>query len=150
MGEDDDRRAALERIEALSLSIAVRSIPRMLEPLQSGSLSLQQLKVLSVVVTTEEGASIAQLAGSFGVTMASMSNLVDRLVAGGFAERAADARDLRIRRVHSTDLGRAVVQRMMGARPELGADVLSQLSLDELRALETGLGAVGRVLRDGA
>ena len=59
MGEDDDRRAVLERIEALSISIAVRSIPRMLEPLRSGSLSLQQLKVLSVVVTTEWSPRIA-------------------------------------------------------------------------------------------
>ena len=38
----------------------------------------------------------------------------------------------------------------MGARPELGADVLGHLSLEELHALEIGLGAVGRVLRDGA
>ena len=35
----------------------------------------------------------------------------------------------------------------MAARPELGEDVLSRLSLAELEALETGLRAISRELR---
>ncbi|GAA1230008.1 DNA-binding MarR family transcriptional regulator [Microbacterium phyllosphaerae] len=143
----DPRTRALSAIEALSIGITVRSIPRVLAPLLTTDLTIQQLKALSVIVTTEEGATGAGLAQRFAVSMASMSKLVDRLVASGLAERETDLSDQRVRRIHATELGRAVVQELMAARPELGEDVLSRLSLEELEALETGLGAISRELR---
>lgn len=51
-----------------------------------------------------------------------------------------------MRRVTPTTLGRAAVRHLMGERPELGSDVLNGLSVEELRALETGLRAIGREL----
>ncbi|WP_405375159.1 MULTISPECIES: MarR family winged helix-turn-helix transcriptional regulator [unclassified Microbacterium] len=143
----DARERAIADIEALSIAITVRSIPRVLAPLLTTDLTLPQLRALSVVVTTEAGATGAGLAQIFGVTMPSMTRLVDRLVAGGLVTREADAADQRVRRIHATDLGRAVVRELMAARPELGADVLSRLTVDELQALETGLRAISRELR---
>lgn len=145
--EDGHREATLRSLEALSLAIAVRSLPKMLESLLTTSLSIQQLKVLSLIVTTDGGASGASLAQSFGVTMASMSNLVDRLVAAGLVARTTDAVDQRVRRLNPTELGRSVVRELMAARPELGIDVLHGLSDEELAALEMGMRALSRELR---
>jgi DNA-binding MarR family transcriptional regulator len=148
MSDDEtERRKLLERIDVLTLAITVRSIPMALEPLLSTELTIQQLKTLSVVVTTEDGVAGTRLAASFGVSLASMSKLLDRLTAHGLVIRATDDGDQRVRRVHATELGRAVVQRMMAARPELGAEVLARLSTAELRALETGIHAINRELR---
>ena len=145
--DDAERRDLLERIDALTLAVTVRSIPMVLEPLLGTDLTIQQLKTLSVVVTTEGGASGARLAESFGVSLASMSKLLDRLVSQGLVVRSTDADDQRVRRVDATPLGRAVVRRLMASRPELGDEVLARLSTAELRALETGIAAVSRELR---
>ncbi|WP_148060096.1 MarR family winged helix-turn-helix transcriptional regulator [Rathayibacter sp. PhB152] len=147
MRTDDARARTMSSIEALSIAITVRSIPRVLEPLMTTDLTIQQLKALTVVVTTEEGATGAGLAQAFAVSMPSMSKLVDRLAAAGLVVRAEDQVDHRVRRIHATDLGRAVVRELMAARPELGEDVLSRLSQEELEALETGLRAISRELR---
>jgi len=143
----DPRADALAGIEALTIAITVRSIPRVLAPLLTTDLTIPQLKSLTVIVTTEEGATGASLAQSFGVSMASTSRLVDRLAASGLVTRAPDPVDQRVRRIHATDLGRAVVRELMAARPELGEDVLARLTLAELQALRTGLGAIARELR---
>lgn len=143
----DDRESVQNNIDALTIAIAIRSIPMVLQPLLMTDLTIQQLKVLSVIVTAENGATGGGLVDTFGVSMASMSKLVDRLVAAGLATRTFDAEDQRVRRIYATALGRSVVRELMAARPELGGNVLNGLSLDELRALETGLRAVSRELR---
>ena len=142
-----DRNGVLSSVEALTMAIAIRSIPMVLEPLMTTGLTIQQLKVLSVVVTTDRGATGAGLAQTFGVSLAAVSRIVDRLVAQDLVSRAADDTDHRVRRVSATPLGRAVVRELMAARPELGAEVLGRLELDELRALEHGLRALDRELR---
>ncbi|MDR6436614.1 DNA-binding MarR family transcriptional regulator [Paenarthrobacter nicotinovorans] len=145
---ESDRESALKSIDALAIAITIRSIPRILQPLLTTDLTIQQLKVLSVVVTTESGATGVGLAETFGVSMASMSKLVDRLAAAGLVARSTDTDDQRVRRISATDLGRSVVRELMAARPELGGEVLAGLTLEELKALETGLRAVGRELRE--
>lgn len=143
----DERESVRNSIDALTIAIAIRSIPMVLQPLLSTELTIQQLKVLSVIVTAENGATSGGLVETFNVSMASMSKLVDRLVAAGLATRTFDAEDQRVRRIYATPLGRSVVRELMAARPELGGNVLSGLTLEELRALETGLSAVSRELR---
>ncbi|MDU0328430.1 MarR family transcriptional regulator [Microbacterium sp. KSW2-21] len=138
----------MSSIEALSIAITVRSIPRVLEPLMMTDLTIQQLKVLTVVVTTDGGATGAGLAQAFEVSMPSMSKLIDRLAAAELIVREEDRVDHRVRRIHATDLGRAVVRELMAARPELGEDVLLRLTQAELEALETGLRAISRELRE--
>jgi DNA-binding MarR family transcriptional regulator len=93
------------------------------------------------------GATGVGLIDTFGVSMASMSKLMGRLAAAGLVAKSLDPEDQRVRRIHATDLGRSVVRELMGARPELAGDVLAGLTVDELRALRTGLQAVSRELR---
>ncbi len=145
--EDEDERAVtLRRIESLTLAITVRSIPRMLQPLLATDLTIHQLKALTVIVTSPEGVTVGELASAFGVSLASVSKLLDRLTEQELVHRTMDGRDQRVRRVSATELGRAAVRQLMGERPELSADVLSGLSVKELHALETGLQAVSREL----
>lgn len=143
----DDREAVQQSIDALAIAITIRSIPRILQPLLTTDLTIQQLKVLSVIVTAEDGATAGGLVDTFSVSMPTVSKLVDRLVAAGLATRSFDPNDQRVRRICATSLGRSVVRELMAARPELGGDVLAGLTVDELRALEFGLRAVSRELR---
>ncbi|MBD8466483.1 MULTISPECIES: MarR family winged helix-turn-helix transcriptional regulator [unclassified Plantibacter] len=141
------RDAVVRSVEALALTISIRSIPMSLEPLLKTDLTIAQLKVLSLVVTSEDGATGGGLAETFGVSMATTSKHVDRLVEQGLVTREFDADDQRVRRIRATELGRAVVLRMMASRPELGSEVLRDLATEDLRALEQGLRAVDELLR---
>jgi DNA-binding MarR family transcriptional regulator len=143
---DDDRREVRKSIKSLTVAISARSIPRIVAPLLETQLTIQQLKVLSAVAVNET-TTMSGLAEDFGVALPTMSRLVDRLVKQDLIERVHDEDDQRVRRLRPTPLGRAVVAEILAARPELGNDVLDGLSLDELRALETGMRAVNRELQ---
>ncbi|UWX97520.1 MarR family transcriptional regulator [Arthrobacter zhaoxinii] len=137
-----ERERVLQSLEELTDSLQSTALPAFLDPLLATDLTVRQLKVLTVLVATEEGATGRGLSESFGVSMASMSGLVDRLVAQGVAVRSEDTRDARVRRVKATPLGRTVVRRLVAGRPELNFEILSRLSMDDLRALEQGMRAV--------
>lgn len=147
---DDRRRAeALENIDALTLSVSVRSLPRMIGSLLSTQLTIQQLKVLTSIVVSDRSTT-SDLASSFAVSLATMSKLVERLVDQGLVERLTDAVDQRVRRLVPTSLGRDVIGKIMAARPEMGADILDGLTIDELESLAVGLRAINRELHDAA
>lgn len=133
-------------IESLTVAISARSIPRILGSLLETQLTIQQLKVLSSVVVSETSTT-SGLAEDFDVSLPTISRLVDRLVKQDLVERAPDDGDQRVRRLRPTELGRAVVAQVLGARPELGNDVIDGLSIEELRALEIGMRAVNRELQ---
>jgi DNA-binding MarR family transcriptional regulator len=145
VGDELRRTAALENIDALTLAISVRSLPRMVGSLLSTQLTIQQLKVLTAIVVSERS-STSELASTFEVSLATMSKLIERLVEQGLVERMTDAGDHRVRRLHPTLLGRDVIGKIMAARPEMGADILDGLSLDELESLAVGLRAISREL----
>ena len=140
--EQQERGRILRDLEDLADSLQSSSVPTFLDPLLSTDLTVRQLKVLTILVTSEEGATGRGLSESFGVSMASMSGLIDRLVAQGVAVRSEDPKDARVRRVKATELGRSVVRRLVSGRPELNFDILARLALEDLRALEQGMRAV--------
>ncbi|MEV8176396.1 MULTISPECIES: MarR family winged helix-turn-helix transcriptional regulator [unclassified Microbacterium] len=147
---DDRRRAeALENIDALTLAVSVRSLPRMIGSLLSTQLTIQQLKVLTSIVVSDHS-TISGLASSFEVSLATMSKLVERLVDQHLVERLTDAVDQRVRRLAPTALGRDVIGKIMAARPEMGADILDGLTIDELESLALGLRAINRELQAAA
>lgn len=97
-----ERARVLKKLKALSDSYQASTLPLLLDSLLTTDLTIQQLKVLAVLATTEDGATGRGLADSFGVSLASMSGLIDRLVAQGAAARNRDGKDGRVRRVHAT------------------------------------------------
>ena len=147
--EQQERERILRDLEDLADSLQSSPVPTFLDPLLATDLTVRQLKVLTILVTSEEGATGRGLSESFGVSMASMSGLVDRLVAQGVAVRSEDPLDARVRRVKATPLGRTVVRRLVSGRPELNFEILTRLSLEDLRALEQGMRAVDAEVNRG-
>ena len=147
-GEDegDERGALLDRIAAMQDALDTTALPSMLEPLMSMELTMQQLKVLVLLVSSDEGGTGQGLARALGISLASVSGLIDRLEGHGMVERVEDERDHRVRRVLVTPLGRKTVHRLVSAQSQLSRDPLEKLELGDLRALEQGMRAVLRVM----
>jgi DNA-binding MarR family transcriptional regulator len=136
------RDEALHTVADALAAMETSTLPRSVRGLLETDLTVQQLKVLTVLLTAPTGTSVRELAGVLGVSMASVSVMVDRLVAQGVARRVVDEDDLRVRRVHVTEEGQGVVRRMVGARPEFSQDILGRLTTEDLGALAQGLRAV--------
>lgn len=142
-----ERATLTEQVQRLNVAFETEALPALLDPLLAVQLTIQQLKVLTVLVTTgDSGSTNKDLSETFGVSMASMSGVLDRLVDQGMAVRAGDVADARVRRVRPTHLGRVVMLRLVAARPEFEDDVLLHVPLDDLRALARGMVAVRAAL----
>lgn len=150
--DDAARERALlaRRIRSLFEELESDILPPLWSSVLSVQLTIRQLKVLAVLVSSDAGATGKGLAEAFGVSMASMSGLLDRLVAQGMAERAQDAADGRVTRVQATARGRDALRGLVFSRPEFGDDVLEQLSLADLQALARGVAAIRNVLGERA
>lgn len=140
--EQGERTRVVHEIRTLTATMEQASLPAQVQHLLAMDLTIQQLKVLMVLVTTREGATVRGLAESFGVSMATMSGLVDRLASQGMATRTEDPHDHRVRRVHATGEGSALARQLVMERPEFHDSVLMGLSIEDLHALAQGIRAV--------
>ena len=147
----DDERAQLDATERADLlrrmALHNQALERALLPeaarsLLGTDLTFHQLKVLTLLLTQVQDATVGALAEALGVSRASMSTMVDRLAAAGTVTRDVDAHDHRVRHVHITPHGRGGVRRLVLARPEFGQEALERLGADDLRALERGVRAL--------
>jgi DNA-binding MarR family transcriptional regulator len=143
---DAERARLAAQIRNLNISFESAALPTLLNPLLTVELTIQQLKVLTMLITTDDGMTGSGLAETFGVSMASMSGLLDRLEAQGMIARSSDPNDARVRRIHATELGRSAMRRLVASRPEYADDILMRLPLDDLRALAQGMAAIGVAL----
>lgn len=140
------RRRATQRIQTLLVAISVRSLPRLVGSLLEVDLTVKQLQVLAALIRPVPRTS-TELAGEFGVSLPTMSGILDKLVQRGLVERVVDESDHRARRLRLTALGHSVVAEVSSPDPRLGDDVVAGLDQSELEALELGLAAVNRELR---
>lgn len=147
--EQAERETLLAELLSLQNDIETSFVPQIIEPMLTLRLTMQQLKVLTILMTEPEGSTIQSLAKTVGVSLATMSGIVDRLESQEMIDRMLDAHDLRVRRVVATDAGRETVQRLLAARPELSRAPLNLLELDDLRALTQGIRALMQAMRAG-
>lgn len=145
-GDGPERERLVRSLNAVTADMERMAMPLALAPLLTVDLTIQQLKVLTVVVTADDGETGRGLAARFGVSMPSMSGVIDRLVALDLTRRTDDPTDHRVRRIQATPLGRSVVQKLVARHPGFDADVVGALALDDLRALERGMRAVSAEL----
>ncbi|MCX6503278.1 MAG: MarR family transcriptional regulator [Microbacterium sp.] len=146
MSEDLDKRAALTReIAEMQEALETQSMRGFLEPLMNMDLTIQQLRVLMILVAEDEGGTGQAVAKSLGVSLATVSGIVDRLETHGMVERAVDPRDQRVRRLHATTAGRKTIRDLLGAQSQVGTAPLMLLDTDDLRALAQGMRAILRV-----
>jgi DNA-binding MarR family transcriptional regulator len=84
-----------------------------------------------VATTTEEASSQLLLANRLGIDKTQMTYVIDALEAGGFVERRPDPTDRRVRQVHPTDAGRALLTRTRRALQGAEGVLMRQLDADE-------------------
>ncbi|HZU04430.1 MAG TPA: MarR family transcriptional regulator [Chloroflexota bacterium] len=101
-------------------------------------LTMPQLKVLFLLYA-EGGASMSQLASSLGVSLSTVSGIVDRLVEHGMVQREEPPEDRRLVLCHLTSQGSALVERLHQAGRARLAELLAHLSVGELRTILAGL-----------
>jgi len=146
--EQAEREALLTELLELQNDLEASFVPEVIEPMLSLSLTMQQLKVLAILMTEPDGSTIQALAKTVGVSLATMSGIVDRLESQDMIHRALDPRDQRVRRVTATATGRETVQRLLAGRPELSRTPLNRLALNDLRALTQGIRALLHAMKD--
>jgi DNA-binding MarR family transcriptional regulator len=107
-------------------------------PLLQSTLTMQQLKMLLVLSHTG-GSSGQDLAAAMGVTLATVTGIVDRLVASGLVDRREDPHDRRVRRVRLTDAGHDTIDGIITAGQESLLALLRRLGDDDLHVVEQAM-----------
>lgn len=146
ISQDVDRTALLRQLDDLHASFDRRALSSWAEPLLSTPLTMQQLKVLTLIAAERDRATGHDLAETLKVSLATMSGLVDRLVEHGMVQRNDDPDDRRIRRLSVTDTGTATLRSLISRGNTMPPAVLARLADEDLRALVQGLVALDRVM----
>jgi DNA-binding MarR family transcriptional regulator len=88
----------------------------------------------------------AQLADLLGVSPIASARLLDRMEAGGWIIREADANDRRVRRLSMTDKARNTLSEALAVGREVADEALTGLTAEERRTLTAMLEKVRRNL----
>jgi DNA-binding MarR family transcriptional regulator len=143
--EQEELISCLERVQA---SFERRALSSMAEPLISTPLTMQQLKVLTMIAIDPERATGHELAAQLKVSVATMSGLVDRLVEHGMVMRGEDPTDRRVRPLSVTPEGSATIRSLLSSSGTMPSPVLRRLPIEDLRALVQGVMAFDRAVRE--
>jgi len=103
--------------------------------------TMSQAKLLHVVASEPE-ARMSSLAGRLGVSLSTLSGVVDRLVEHGFLERHEDPSDRRQVMIALTAEGRSVIERFRELGSRHFRALLETLEGDELTGLARGVSAM--------
>jgi DNA-binding MarR family transcriptional regulator len=105
-------------------------------------LSISQIRILHLLTTALETASLKTIADEVGLSMPAVSRSVDGLVQRGLVTRTEDATDRRLRAVRATDKARAEADRLIELRVAGITDFVKTLSTEERRELAEALGPI--------
>ena len=105
------------------------------DPLLAANLTMSQLKVL-LILSLRPGASGQDLTAALGVSLATITGIVDRLAAQGLVARREDERDRRIRRLDLTSAGQQVIEDIITAGAAHTRRLLQRLEPDDLAVVE--------------
>jgi len=136
---DDEREAAIARIMGARRRMAHLFAFTRSDPLLTANLTMPQFRLL-LVLALRGGAASHDLAESMGVSLATITGIVDRLAAQNLVTRREDPRDRRVRRVELTAAGRGLVDDIAAAGTASQRRLLDRLSLDDLAILERAFG----------
>jgi len=136
---DNDREAVIARIMGARRRMAHLFAFTRSDPLLTANLTMPQFRLL-LVLALRGGAASHDLAESMGVSLATITGIVDRLAAQELVTRREDPRDRRVRRVELTAAGRGLVDDIAAAGTASQRRLLDRLSLDDLAILERAFG----------
>ena len=118
-------------------------------PLLQTELTIQQLKLM-LLVRLEGPQSGNGLAELLGVSSATVSGLIDRLVERGLLERREDPADRRVRLVTPSPAGQQMMEDMELAEEETRGRLLRRLDVVHLRHLVAAMQELIRIAREEA
>jgi len=113
---------------------------------RESSLSVPQFRVM-VYLSRHIGASLSEVAEHLGVTRATASVMVDRLVQHGLLDRIDDPQERRYIRLSLTQIGSDRLSEMREVTRQKIADLLKRLTAEELGNVAAGLAALRRVFQ---
>ncbi|MEV6596935.1 MarR family transcriptional regulator [Actinoplanes sp. NPDC051346] len=114
------------------------------DPLFTSQLTMSQLKILLLLFRLGD-TSGRELAGLLGVSLATLSGMIDRLVAQDLVARTEDPHDRRVRRISLSPAGQALMSKIITAGAEKHARLLRKLTDEELRTVRDAMLAMVRV-----
>jgi len=127
-----DRDALITRILQTQRQLRRQFAEDSAHPLLDVNVTMSQLKVM--IILGRLGATSGQeLARRAGVSLATLTGIVDRLVAQHLVTRGEDPRDRRVRRLELTSTGTELIDRIVAAGEEHQQRVLQRLDLPSLR-----------------
>src|SRR5215813_1252130 len=126
-----DRAALLRRVLMAEQRLRALVAYDRTNPIFSVNLTMQQLKVL-MLLSRHDGMSSQELTRHLGVTLATLSGIVDRMVAQGYVTRTEDAHDRRIRRIHLSPAGRTMLTEISDGGTRAQRRVLERLDDETL------------------
>ena len=147
-GDRAERDALMAQLERIQQEFERRALSSMAEPLISTPLTMQQLKVLTMIAIDPEKATGHELAGLLKVSVATMSGIIDRLVEHGVVRRTEDPADRRVRRLTVTPEGSEMIRGLLSTTGTIPVPVLDRMAVDDLRALVQGLRAIDKASRE--
>jgi DNA-binding MarR family transcriptional regulator len=107
-----------------------------------------QLSALSVLMSGPK--TLGDLATAEQVRPPTMSRLVSEMQRAGVARKVTDRQDARVIRVHATAKGLRALSRGRAMRIEAIEGLLSGLDADDLSNIERAVGAIEKLLGQGA
>ena len=110
---------------------------------REASLSVPQFRVLAFL-SRHPGVSLSEVAEHLGVTRATASTMVDRLVQHSLVDRADDPQERRHVMLNLTKTGDDRLEQMREATRHKIAALLDELTADELADVAAGLAALRR------
>ena len=131
---DPEIERAVAGYEALIATISTARAP----VFPDSHLSMSQMKVLMLLAVGGER-RMSDLAPQLGISLSTLSSLVERLVEADLAQRGEDPRDRRSVLVSLTSEGRALLDRFQELGGEQLRELLSQLSEQELATVNQAI-----------
>lgn len=137
-----ERSDLVERYREDRQALTAMLVGEFMDPILDLDLTLHQLKIV-MLVASGQAASARGISDRLGLSAASVSATVEKLVSLGYLRRSADPRDRRVTVLEPTRRALRIFNRLTDRR-EASDGLLEELSADDLRALATGVAAVRR------
>ncbi|MEV1286868.1 MarR family transcriptional regulator [Micromonospora sp. NPDC049679] len=133
-----DRERLIEQIMSAQRRMQVLFAYDRSDPLFAANLTVPQLKTL-LLLFLRGSASGQDLGRLLGVSLATVTGIVDRLVAQQLVSRREDPRDRRVRLVELTGEGQRLMEGIITAGTERQRRLLDRLNEADLRTVERAL-----------
>jgi DNA-binding MarR family transcriptional regulator len=129
-------------IQAAISALVIQQRPGLSHEVVQLDVPIGQMKTLFILWTAGKPQTMGQLAHALGVSLGSVTGLIDGLVQRGLVRREEDPADRRQKLARLTPTAASRLRRMEHERSLVAGRLLRRMELDDLRALRQGLVAL--------